>query len=218
MPYELPDYPLFHVMHWRAMEDKLTNRQKQALETKARIYESAVELFLEQPYDQVKIADICDKAGVSVGVFYHYFPSKGHVFNEGYASFEKELRTYLEGTDEDPIRTIELAVEKYMESSIKKGPAYRCVFLKNQLEIKDSQTVRAAMKSVLRAQVSAAVAEGSLRGDPAEITATLLHSLRGCIFDWAMEDGSFPLQEEGLKITRIILDHYRAEHTGPDSR
>ena len=81
------------------MEEQRTSRQKQAWDTRQKIYRSAVELFKRRPYDEVKIADICEQAGVSVGVFYHYFPSKGHLFNESYLHFEKELRQYLKSLD-----------------------------------------------------------------------------------------------------------------------
>lgn len=192
------------------MEIKLTKRQKQALESKQRIYESAVELFLLYPYDQVKISDICDKAGVSIGVFYHYFPSKGHIFNEAYINFEKELRSYLTQINAPPLKMIELAIARYLESNVMKGPAYRSVFLKNQLDIKDSESVRSGMKTTLSEYVNEAVECGDLRGNGTEITKTLIRSLRGFIFEWAMQDGSFDLVAEGTRITGIILNHYRS--------
>lgn len=200
---------------WRGMEDKLTTRQVQALETRQRIYQSAVELFIEFPYEKVKIADICRKAGVSVGVFYHYFPSKGHIFNEGYESFEKDLRAYLEGTPAGPVELVELAVERYLRSNAVHGPAYRTIFLKNQLDIKDSNYLRNAMKSVLGDCVTRAVEAGALKGEAGEITAALLRSLRGYVFDWAVTDGGFSLVEEGLKITRLLLHHYGAVDASP---
>lgn len=59
---------------------KLTKRQLQALETKERLHSSAVELYKTLPHDEITIKDICEKAGVSVGVFYHYYESKNGVF------------------------------------------------------------------------------------------------------------------------------------------
>lgn len=200
------------------MDDHLTKRQRQALETKQRIYESAVELFVHFPYDQVKITDICEKAGVSVGVFYHYFPSKGHVFNEGYTNFEKELRTYLAQVEADPIRIIELAVQKYLETNMKKGAAYRSVFLKNQLEIKDSQAIRSVVKNVLSESIDSAVEGGYLEGNGPDIACQLVRALRGFIFEWAMQDGSFHLAEEGIEVARILLNHYRTAKPIPPAR
>lgn len=190
------------------MDETLTKRQLQAMETKERIYRSAVELFLERSYDEVKISDICEKANVSIGVFYHYFPSKGHVFNEGYLSFEKDLRHYLAGLTVDPLETLRLTVDFYLKANRNLGPAYRSVFLRNQLEIKDSQIIRNLMRTTLREYVERAVSEGFLIGDPQEISELLIRSLRGHIFEWALFDGAFDLVEAGGRITDIILSHY----------
>jgi len=54
-------------------KQKLTNRQVQALTTKNKIYNIAVELLEESRYENIKIEDICKKAEVSVGSFYNYF-------------------------------------------------------------------------------------------------------------------------------------------------
>lgn len=193
------------------MEEQRTSRQKQAWDTRQKIYRSAVELFKRRPYDEVKIADICEQAGVSVGVFYHYFPSKGHLFNESYLHFEKELRQYLKSLDTTPLITIERVIEKYLEAIIANGPAYRSVFLRNQLEIKDSSPLRNIMRSILAECVEQAVEQGFLSGDPLEITNLLIRSTRGHTFDWAMNDGAFSLPQEGQRITGIILAHYRTD-------
>jgi AcrR family transcriptional regulator len=37
-------------------------------------------LFAEQGYDATGVAEICEKAGVSKGAFYHHFPTKQAVF------------------------------------------------------------------------------------------------------------------------------------------
>lgn len=193
------------------MEETLTKRQLQAMETKSRIYRAAVDLFTERSYDAVKISDICEQADVSVGVFYHYFPSKGHIFNEGYLSFEKDLRHYLAGLKVDPLETLRLIVDFYLKANRDLGPVYRSVFLRNQLEIKDSQVIRNLMRTTLREGVDRAVREGFLAGDPQEIAELLIRSLRGHIFEWALFDASFDLVSAGMRITDIILAHFTAD-------
>lgn len=63
-------------------EKPLTKRKKQAMETKNRIFETAMELFAKKGYKDIKIEDICRLADVSVGAFYHYFPSKNILQNK----------------------------------------------------------------------------------------------------------------------------------------
>lgn len=54
--------------------------QQRAEETRARILEAAAECFAQQGYEAASVADICERAGVSKGAFYHHFPSKQDLF------------------------------------------------------------------------------------------------------------------------------------------
>src|SRR5512146_3299116 len=47
------------------------SRQEKAHETKNRIYTAAIELMDRKGFENVTVADISKKAGVSVGAFYH---------------------------------------------------------------------------------------------------------------------------------------------------
>ena len=69
-----------------------TNRQRQAIATKHKIFSCAVSLFAEKSYENVTVQDICDKAEVSVGAFYHHFKSKENILDEGYRLFEMCIR------------------------------------------------------------------------------------------------------------------------------
>ena len=51
----------------------MTSRDEQRIETRKRIYDAAIELFLEKGFETVTIEDIRKKAKVSVGAFYHHF-------------------------------------------------------------------------------------------------------------------------------------------------
>ena len=49
-------------------------------EKKSRILLAAMDIFGERPYDQVKIEDIAERAGVGKGTIYEYFVSKEELF------------------------------------------------------------------------------------------------------------------------------------------
>jgi AcrR family transcriptional regulator len=48
-------------------------------QTRAAIFGSALELFRERGYEATTMRAIAEKAGVSLGSSYHYFPSKEHL-------------------------------------------------------------------------------------------------------------------------------------------
>ena len=56
--------------------EKTSTRKEQSMKTRLKILDVALDLFKEKGIDSVKVTDICQAAGVSVGAFYHHFPSK----------------------------------------------------------------------------------------------------------------------------------------------
>ncbi len=54
--------------------------QKRSSETRSKILKCAQELFGRNGYDATGVEQICLKAGVSKGAFYHHFPSKQKLF------------------------------------------------------------------------------------------------------------------------------------------
>jgi len=68
--------------------------QQRGEETRNRILDVAQEAFARYGYDATGVAEICRRAGVTKGGFYHHFPSKQDVFLE-------MLERWLEGLDQD---------------------------------------------------------------------------------------------------------------------
>ncbi|MCD6290021.1 MAG: TetR/AcrR family transcriptional regulator [Anaerolineae bacterium] len=54
--------------------------QQRSIETRARILQAAQQCFAQRGYDATSVSDICERAGVSKGAFYHHFPAKHDVF------------------------------------------------------------------------------------------------------------------------------------------
>lgn len=67
-------------------------------ERRRRLCELAVEVFGSRAFDEVSMDDIAAKAGVSKGLLYHYFPSKGDFF---VAAVEYTSQQILEVTEPD---------------------------------------------------------------------------------------------------------------------
>ncbi len=56
--------------------------QERSAETRGRLLDAAMSCFGERGYDGASVADICARAQVSKGAFYHHFASKQDVFLE----------------------------------------------------------------------------------------------------------------------------------------
>jgi AcrR family transcriptional regulator len=57
-------------------------RSRKGQATRARLLESAKQVFAETGFLEARISDIADGAGLSHGSFYHYFDSKEAIFRE----------------------------------------------------------------------------------------------------------------------------------------
>ena len=72
------------------MDSPNTARHAQSVETRNKIYETAIKLSKEKGFEQVTIREICKEAEVSVGLFYKYFNSKEDIFLE-YSKINEDL-------------------------------------------------------------------------------------------------------------------------------
>ncbi|MFD9908368.1 TetR/AcrR family transcriptional regulator [Streptomyces sp. NPDC059063] len=57
-----------------------TRRRLSTEERKEQLLTVGSRLFAQNPYDEVWIEQVAEIAGVSRGLLYHYFPTKGHFF------------------------------------------------------------------------------------------------------------------------------------------
>ncbi|MBE5996399.1 MAG: TetR/AcrR family transcriptional regulator [Lachnospiraceae bacterium] len=101
-----------------AEEKRLTNRQKQALETK-KLLEDTGRILLRKGIDTFRIEDLTKECGVSKGTFYHYFENKDqfvlHLSMDVYVELEKEL----ERRKGEPVREqLRYYVEEHTKSMV----------------------------------------------------------------------------------------------------
>src|ERR1700721_3046046 len=81
-----------HRRNMPAMHPRSDRRERRRLETRERLYRSALELFAERGYLETTVEDITEAADVGKGTFFNYFPTKEHVL----ASFGDERITAIQ--------------------------------------------------------------------------------------------------------------------------
>ena len=60
----------------------MTKRDQQKEERRLQILECSLDLIITRGFEAMKIRDIADKLGISIGLFFNYFPSKESVYEE----------------------------------------------------------------------------------------------------------------------------------------
>jgi len=64
--------------------------------TKGKLLQVAFDLIWDNSYGSVSVGDICDRAGVNKGSFYHFFESKTDLAVEAYEEHWREKRAYFD--------------------------------------------------------------------------------------------------------------------------
>lgn len=91
---------------------------KPECESKGRLLSTAMELIWESSYGSVSVDDICRKAGVKKGSFYHFFPSKSDLTVAAMEADWKNKQPELDAIFSPQLPPLE-RLERYCESSLR---------------------------------------------------------------------------------------------------
>lgn len=193
------------------MEEKLTNRQIQAINTKNKIYNAAVELLENNGYQNIRIEDICKQAGVSVGSFYTHFNSKNdilvEIFKRADDYFREEvLKSLGDKSVLDKIIDYFDYYAKYDES-LGIDMAKQLYTFDNKMFITEGRY----MQGLLNEIIIDAQKNGYLYLDipAAEITKQLFVVARGVVYDWCLHDGGYNVREAMRNFIKRMLSTYQ---------
>ena len=192
----------------------MTPRKMQAMNTRQEIFDTAIELFDKRGYERVSINDICKKAGVSTGAFYHHFRSKDQILMEEFMKiddFYKELVNEIAGIEDsrEKLQAFTAAtIRALYDMGLKRlkvtyhtqiGPDKKASYLGND---------RRALYSILEGLFLEGQEKGQIRKDvSADALARLaIHSYRGIIYDWCLANGSFDMIEAGEKMMELFIN------------
>jgi len=162
--------------------------QQRGEETRSHILDVAGALFAEHGYDATSVADICARAGVTKGAFYHHFASKQVVFLElrdrWMAPLEAQL-TLARDPDETLPQLLQRVADMARAVFAEAGEDRRQqIFLELLSAARQDPTILTAMLAPMHryrewfAQViGAGIKEGALRKVDCELAAQVLVSL-----------------------------------------
>lgn len=181
------------------MAEKLTNRARQAQNTKKRIYQCGIGLMQQHGFENITVEQIAKKSKVSIGTFYHYFQSKFDLLVEIYRQgdeFFLEHTPEIIGKDVSCLEKIKDYFLLYAKLSLRDGiDSVRNLYVPtNRMFITHGRAMQDLLIEIIKT--------GQERG---EITNTLLPDIiseklfiaaRGIIFDWCLHDGESDLMTD----------------------
>jgi AcrR family transcriptional regulator len=160
--------------------------QRRGEETRSRILEAAAESFARYGYDGTGVAEICRRASVTKGAFYHHFPSKQAVFLEllqqWLAGLDAQLEAARAGAATVPQQFLHMAglVQLVFQIADGKLPIFLEFWTKaghNPAIWQATVAPYRKYRAFIARMVEAGIAEGTLRAVDPEKAAQVIVSL-----------------------------------------
>lgn len=177
--------------------------------TREKIVDAAIELFRNNPYEQITVKDICDAAGVTRNSFYYYFENKEIVFDAigDWCSHTAKRRLPEVFSSRSTYQQVWEIYRLYLETQIELGPeimnhicASRTLkgrsdyysYIDNSLEASITRLIRVSQR------------DGIIRNDqdPTSLLWTSYAIVRGVNIKWCVQWGESDLIGE----TREAMD------------
>ncbi len=179
-------------------------RKAQSKQTEQGILRAALELMRDKGYENVSVRDICAKAGITTGAFYHHFPSKEALISKGFGALDHYMEQALGNREGEPaeerLRAILTAYADFMERESGSMTArYYLMRLSNVqagLRLDPTHYIEQAMVECFRD----AKKQGVFVGDRTpEWAARFCYShFRGVVIDWVLSGYGYSLRERML--------------------
>jgi len=184
-------------------------REIQSLETKQKIFSTALSLFDEKGYDNVTINDICRQIGLTKGAFYHHFNSKSDILIMKYKFNENTLLKYYHSISTDkPLQKLEKVINRFIDypkitSLEEMKSSFKVQIDSHYQEFVGGDSV--VQKKILMKIIAEGQANGDIKNDmPTELLADIIIRYKfGLYIEWCIKDGN-------MDITTIAQRDYNA--------
>ncbi len=182
---------------------ELTSRQKQAIETKSKIFNTGVKLIEKYGFDNITMEKISKESNVSIGAIYHYYNSKNEIVFDIYKKADEYFQTVVNRNlkrknYQDDIVTFFNFYGKYISE---RGLNFikELYVTKNKNFVKEGRYMQELLLELI---VSGQKNNDIISNfDPEYIMEYLFVLARGTVFHWCLKEGDFDLQE---RITEYI--------------
>ena len=188
-------------------------RKEQAQKTDTAILNAALELMRKDGFDAVTVRDICTRAGITTGAFYHHFKSKEELFDKGFAPLDQFMGTELkEQADEDPVSRLLFVLDRYAHFMENCG-ILAAQYYQRRLGNPDIASLDPTLYiySVLEDCFAQAKEQGYWipNNDPAWMADFCYCHFRGVVVDWLLRKRAYSLRERMLEEFKLLEGIFR---------
>jgi TetR/AcrR family transcriptional regulator, fatty acid metabolism regulator protein len=195
----------------------MNQRQINALQTKEKIYEVALQLFIENGFENVSITDITQQVGMAKGTFYTHFKSKDQIVVEHYKKIDDHYeitfnKLSTEQTNYDKIMLILREGFLYTEEI---GKEILRVVLINQISGKEDipyvmdsrRKIYTILLNLMRNGQQAG--EFCSERDANDLVLAILQHYSGVYMRWCLLEEDESLSEIGMKSMGLLIESFK---------
>lgn len=193
----------------------MNKRELQRITTKEKIIQVAIEMIDQASFDTVTINQICKKADVTKGAFYHHFDSKSDIVAEYYKARvldvfsldpkDYDSDTYFDFVEEASTKFVFLVQSHGLEFSRQiykhqiDNPLKYCVVEGDRIDSYLSNLVKKGQEKD----------EFITTYDYRVITRMITKFLRGMLYDWCIHDGEYDFEEVAKRDFHIFIQAFK---------
>lgn len=177
-------------------DKKITKRQLQSIETRNRIYDTAITLMEKKGFHNITISEICREAGVSIGAFYHYFPSKRTILDETFKLADDYFLTEVSSSLVQGSSSTERIIHYfclYAQYNVDRGIDFikQLYNVQNNLFITPGRPMQQVLQKIVTEGQNKK--ELTLGMSPEDMVTYLFISVRGVVYHWCLYGGTYNL-------------------------
>jgi AcrR family transcriptional regulator len=200
---------------------RLTKRQLQAIETKKKIYDAAVQVINEKGFGNVSIEDITTRANVAKGSFYTYFTSKEDLLFDTFRQSDAVYaQAFAQVQDEDFLpmvtRFVKISYTEYEKRGkgiIKAIVANYFTFPDNNFYGEDRDLLKCLTHIVTKGKLQNRLSD---QVSTAHYVSLLLSTLIGVEVMWCIDDRGSRLADmaaDAIEVTARGMMQTPAQHS-----
>ena len=188
--------------------------------TKEKLIQVAFDLIWDSSYGSVSVGDICDRAGVNKGSFYHFFESKADLAVEAYQEHWREKRPEMDrifSSQVPPLERLqkwcEFVCEGQKQKAEKYGHVCGCPYASVGAEVAtQDEKIRVKSEELLqrsRKYIESAIADAVREGvvtvtDPVQASQRVCSVCIGMLVEAKVQNNLEILRDLEPTIMRII--------------
>ncbi|MEA4898798.1 TetR/AcrR family transcriptional regulator [Bacillota bacterium Meth-B3] len=195
--------------------ERLNKRQQQAQETKAAIYEAMNDLVTEKPFERIRIRDICERANISPGAFYHYFSSKSDLLADRYYRTNEQLCALYRGrlSAMHAVDALKLYIEEETHYIRTRIPDILRPYAQAQIENAEKWVRREqeATPVIIQKIVEEGFKRGEFQGGytPEQVRSFVICQIQGMVYQQCATHGTFLTDDAALGVVLDVLERMR---------